>query len=38
VFNPVIMKLNYDVVNDFAPVSLVADTPIWIKEAGITVQ
>ena len=30
VFNPLIMKLNYDVVNDFAPVSLVADTPIWI--------
>ena len=30
VFNPAIMKLNYDVVDDFAPVSLVADTPIWI--------
>jgi tripartite-type tricarboxylate transporter receptor subunit TctC len=30
VFNPLIMKLNYDVVNDFAPVALVADTPIWI--------
>jgi tripartite-type tricarboxylate transporter receptor subunit TctC len=30
VFNPAIMKLNYDVVNDFAPVSLIADTPIWI--------
>jgi tripartite-type tricarboxylate transporter receptor subunit TctC len=30
VFNPVIMKLNYDVVKDFAPVALVADTPIWI--------
>ena len=25
-----IMKLDYDVVNDFAPVSLIADTPIWI--------
>ena len=24
------MKLDYDVVNDFAPVSLIADTPIWI--------
>jgi tripartite-type tricarboxylate transporter receptor subunit TctC len=30
VFNPAIMKLNYDVVKDLAPVSLVADTPIWI--------
>ena len=30
VFNPLIMKLNYDVVNDFAPISLIADTPIWI--------
>ena len=30
VFNPSIMKLNYDVVRDFAPVSLIADTPIWI--------
>jgi tripartite-type tricarboxylate transporter receptor subunit TctC len=30
VFNPAIMKLDYDVVNDLAPVSLVADTPIWI--------
>ncbi len=30
VFNPAIMKLNYDVVGDFAPVSLIADTPIWI--------
>jgi tripartite-type tricarboxylate transporter receptor subunit TctC len=30
VFNPAIMKLDYDVVNDFAPVSLIADTPIWI--------
>jgi tripartite-type tricarboxylate transporter receptor subunit TctC len=30
VFNPAIMKLDYDVVTDFAPVSLIADTPIWI--------
>src|ERR1700722_9343572 len=30
VFNPAIMKLDYDVVNDFEPVSLIADTPIWI--------
>jgi tripartite-type tricarboxylate transporter receptor subunit TctC len=30
VFNPAIMKLDYDVVNDLAPVSLIADTPIWI--------
>src|SRR5579871_4565956 len=30
VFNPFIMKLDYDVVNDLAPVSLIADTPIWI--------
>ena len=30
VFNPLIMKLDYDVVNDLAPVSLIADTPIWI--------
>jgi tripartite-type tricarboxylate transporter receptor subunit TctC len=30
VFNPAIMKLPYDPVNDLAPVSLVADTPIWI--------
>jgi tripartite-type tricarboxylate transporter receptor subunit TctC len=30
VFNPVIMKLDYDVVSDFEPVSLIADTPIWI--------
>jgi len=30
VFNPVLMKLNYDVVKDFEPVSLIADTPIWI--------
>ena len=30
VFNPAIMKLNYNVVKDLAPVALVADTPIWI--------
>jgi tripartite-type tricarboxylate transporter receptor subunit TctC len=30
VFNPAIMKLNYDPVKDLAPVSLIADTPIWI--------
>ena len=30
VFNPTIMKLNYNVVKDLAPVALVADTPIWI--------
>ncbi|MFZ3357129.1 MAG: tripartite tricarboxylate transporter substrate-binding protein, partial [Xanthobacteraceae bacterium] len=30
VFNPAIMKLNYDVVKDLAPVALIADTPIWI--------
>src|ERR1700719_53743 len=30
VFNPSILKLDYDVVSDFAPVSLIADTPIWI--------
>ncbi len=30
VFNPAIMKLDYDVVNDLTPVSLIADTPIWI--------
>jgi tripartite-type tricarboxylate transporter receptor subunit TctC len=30
VFNPAIMKLDYDVVRDFAPVALIADTPIWI--------
>jgi tripartite-type tricarboxylate transporter receptor subunit TctC len=30
VFNPAIMKLPYDPVNDLAPVSLIADTPIWI--------
>ena len=30
VFNPAIMKLNYDPAKDLAPVSLIADTPIWI--------
>jgi tripartite-type tricarboxylate transporter receptor subunit TctC len=25
-----VLKLNYDVVNDFTPISLIADTPIWI--------
>jgi tripartite-type tricarboxylate transporter receptor subunit TctC len=30
VLNAATMKLDYDVVNDFAPVSLIADTPIWI--------
>jgi len=30
VFNAATMNLNYDVVKDFAPVSLIADTPIWI--------
>ncbi len=30
VFNSAILKLDYDVVNDFTPVSLIADTPIWI--------
>jgi len=30
VFNPSILKLDYDVVTDFAPISLIADTPIWI--------
>ena len=35
VFNPAIMKLDYDVVNDFAPISLIADTPIWIVDAKI---
>ena len=28
VFNPAMMKLNYDPVKDLAPVSLIADTPI----------
>jgi tripartite-type tricarboxylate transporter receptor subunit TctC len=30
VLNAATMNLDYDVVNDFAPVSLIADTPIWI--------
>jgi tripartite-type tricarboxylate transporter receptor subunit TctC len=30
VFNAVVLKLDYDVVADFAPISLIADTPIWI--------
>ena len=30
VLNAATMKLDYDVVSDFAPVSLIADTPIWI--------
>src|ERR1700758_4952983 len=30
VLNAATMSLSYDVVNDFAPVSLIADTPIWI--------
>jgi tripartite-type tricarboxylate transporter receptor subunit TctC len=30
VFNSAILKMDYDVVNDFAPISLIADTPIWI--------
>ena len=30
VLNAATMNLPYDVVNDFAPVSLIADTPIWI--------
>src|ERR1700683_961506 len=30
VFNPAIMKLDYDVGANFEPVSLIADTPIWI--------
>lgn len=30
VLNAATMKLDYDVVNDFAPVSLIADTPVWI--------
>jgi tripartite-type tricarboxylate transporter receptor subunit TctC len=30
VLNGATMKLDYDVVNDFAPISLIADTPIWI--------
>jgi tripartite-type tricarboxylate transporter receptor subunit TctC len=30
VFNSAILKFDYDVVKDFAPISLIADTPIWI--------
>ena len=30
VFNAGLLKLDYDVVKDFAPISLLADTPIWI--------
>ena len=30
VFNAATMKLPYDVVTDFEPVSLIADTPIWL--------
>jgi tripartite-type tricarboxylate transporter receptor subunit TctC len=30
VLNAATMNRPYDVVNDFAPVSLIADTPIWI--------
>jgi tripartite-type tricarboxylate transporter receptor subunit TctC len=30
VLNAATMHLNYDVVKDFEPVSLIADTPIWI--------
>ncbi len=30
VFNAAILTLDYDVVNDFTPISLIADTPIWI--------
>jgi tripartite-type tricarboxylate transporter receptor subunit TctC len=30
VFNAAVLKLDYDVVNDFEPISLIADTPIWI--------
>ncbi len=30
VFNSAILKLDYDVVSDFTPISLIADTPIWI--------
>jgi tripartite-type tricarboxylate transporter receptor subunit TctC len=30
VLNAATMNLDYDVVNDFAPISLIADTPIWI--------
>jgi tripartite-type tricarboxylate transporter receptor subunit TctC len=30
VFNAALSKLDYDVVNDFTPISLIADTPLWI--------
>jgi tripartite-type tricarboxylate transporter receptor subunit TctC len=30
VFNASLVKLDYDVVADFAPISLLADTPLWI--------
>jgi tripartite-type tricarboxylate transporter receptor subunit TctC len=30
VFNAATMNLPYDVVNDFEPISLIANTPIWI--------
>jgi tripartite-type tricarboxylate transporter receptor subunit TctC len=30
VLNAALLKLDYDVVKDFAPISLIADTPIWI--------
>ncbi len=30
VFNAAIMKLDYDPVSDLVPISLIADTPIWI--------
>jgi len=30
VFNASILKLDYDVVKDFSPISLIADTPIWL--------
>ena len=30
VFNAVTMHLDYDVVNDFEPVALISDSPIWI--------
>ena len=30
VLNALTMKLDYDVVNDFSPISLIADTPVWI--------
>jgi tripartite-type tricarboxylate transporter receptor subunit TctC len=30
VLNAITMSLAYDVINDFAPVALIADTPVWI--------